>query len=117
MVESELEARPDLLPPFLQALNKSHLSKEQKSGAVGVIQVDILRQYHVSHCYSHSQILTNVNDFPFHSTIFLCLSELASTNRLPSVPITPAAPLPTPRRLQSSHNGGEGWRALGRGPP
>ena len=42
MVESELEARPDLLPPFLQALNKSHLSKEQKSGAVAVIQVDIM---------------------------------------------------------------------------
>jgi len=38
VVESELEARPDLLPPFLQALNKSHLSKEQKSGAVAVIQ-------------------------------------------------------------------------------
>ena len=68
MVESELEARPDLLPPFLQALNKSHLSKEQKNGAVSVIQVDILGHYHVSHCYSHSQILTQMS-MTFRSTL------------------------------------------------
>ena len=58
VVESELEARPDLLPPFLQALNKSHLSKEQKSGAVAVIQV--ARYLKAISCFS---LLFALSDF------------------------------------------------------
>ena len=39
VVESELEARPDLIPSLLQILQKSDLSKEQKGSVVAVIQV------------------------------------------------------------------------------
>lgn len=39
MVESELEARPDLLPSFLDNLHKSDLSKEQRSSVIALIQV------------------------------------------------------------------------------
>ena len=39
VVESELEARPDLIPSLLQILQKSDLSEEQKGSVVAVIQV------------------------------------------------------------------------------
>ena len=39
VVESELEARPDLLPSFLHILHKSDLNKEQRSSVVALIQV------------------------------------------------------------------------------
>ena len=39
VVESELEARPDLLPSFLDILHKSDLNKEQTSSVVALIQV------------------------------------------------------------------------------
>ena len=39
VIESELEARPDLLPSFLQNLSKSDLSKEQRSSVLALIQV------------------------------------------------------------------------------
>merc|ERR1719458_2145691 len=38
VVESELEARPDLLPSFLDNLHKSDLSKEQRSSVIALIQ-------------------------------------------------------------------------------
>ena len=39
VVESELEARLDLIPSLLQILQKSDLTKEQKGSVVAVIQV------------------------------------------------------------------------------
>ena len=45
VVESELEARPDLIPSLLQILDKSDLSKEQTSSVVAVIQVITILKY------------------------------------------------------------------------
>ena len=39
VVESELEARPDLILSLLQILQKSDLTKEQKGSVVAVTQV------------------------------------------------------------------------------
>ena len=122
MVESEVEARPDLIPPILQILQKSDLSNEQKDSAVAVLQVGAVLNY----WSNEYQQLTNFNMYLSASKIMLPMSNstltkdfegAATSNLLPSSSSTLSPPLlPAPPLQQPYHqHGGEGRGFVGRG--